>query len=247
MNDLKKLGLTQYEIDVYRTLLKEGTLTGAQVSKLSKVPHGKTYESLVKLEAKGLVNVTKTKPKQYTAVSPKSSIQHLVTDQIEYLQTLKLSAIEELEELKSSRPSKDEIREKISLLAGKMTVFPIVINMYETAKKEMKEIFTYELRPHSHIRAVNEASERGIKIKFLVTKKPTDLKMVRADKKAGVIIRYYPIDELRFVIKDMEESVQQIINPRDHRDRISIYIQSKALSEAINSYFEEIWKKAEPI
>ena len=73
-------------------------------------------------------------------------------------------------------------------------------------KKEVKEIFTYEVRPFSHIRAVNDALKRGIKVKFLLSQKPKNMKNVKEDIKAGVDVRYYPVDELRFVIKDNQES-----------------------------------------
>lgn len=247
MDKLKELGLTQYEIDIYKTLLREGTLIGSKIHKLSKVPHGKTYESLVKLENKGLVTVTKTKPKEFTAINPKTAIQNLVRSQVEHLQDVKDSTIGGLEKLRSLKPIKEEIREKVKIGAGKKSIFPIVLDMYETAKKEVKEIFTYEVRPFSHIRVVNEALKRGVKVRFLISQKPKNLKQIKEDAKAGIEIRYFPIDELRFVIKDDEESIQTLVNPRDRRDRISIYIQSSALSKALSSYYEEVWKKAEVI
>jgi len=247
MDKLKEFGLTQYEIDIYRTLLRERTLIGSKIHKISKVPHGKTYESLVKLEEKGLVTTTNTKPKEYTAINPKIAIKNLARSQIEHLQKVEDSAINELEKLRNTKPTKEEIREKIKISAGKKSIFPIVLDMYETAKKEIKEIFTYEVRPFSHIVAVKSALKRGVKVRFLISKKPKDMKQVKEDVKAGIEIRYYPIDELRFVIKDEKESIQTLVNPRDTRDRISIYIQSPALSKALNSYFEEIWKKAKKI
>ncbi|MBI2573599.1 TrmB family transcriptional regulator [Candidatus Woesearchaeota archaeon] len=245
MERLKELGLTQYEIDIYKTLLSEGTLMGSKIHKISKVPHGKTYESLVKLEEKGLVIVTKCKPKEYTAVNPKTAIQNLVRSQVDYLQDVKESSIHELEKLRSIRPLKEEMREKIKIGAGKKSIFPIVLDMYETAKKEVKEIFTYEVRPFAHIRVVNEALKRGVRVRFLISKKPQDLKQLKEDIRAGIEIRYFPIDELRFVIKDEQESIETLVNPRERNDRVSIYIQSPALSKALSSYFEEIWKKAE--
>ena len=73
---LKQLGLTEYEIKVYLTLLKEGPKKGGEISKLSKVPHGKTYESLESLEKRGFVSVFPVKPKVFSPVKPELAIKN---------------------------------------------------------------------------------------------------------------------------------------------------------------------------
>ncbi|MEM2697164.1 MAG: helix-turn-helix domain-containing protein, partial [Nitrososphaerota archaeon] len=43
---LHRLGLTDYEIKVYKTLLENGELTASKLSELADVPYSKIYEVL---------------------------------------------------------------------------------------------------------------------------------------------------------------------------------------------------------
>ena len=61
-NDLRTIGLTEYEIGIYLTLIKEGPLTGTNLCKLSGVPHGKTYVSSLSLQKKGFITIIQEKP-----------------------------------------------------------------------------------------------------------------------------------------------------------------------------------------
>ena len=88
MTSLREIGLTEYEEKIYLTLLKQGTLTGGQVSKLSKVPHGRTYEVLNNLAEKGFVSVLPIKPKIFKAVDPKIAINSTINNQINDLHEL---------------------------------------------------------------------------------------------------------------------------------------------------------------
>ena len=68
---LKKLGLTDYEIKVYITLMEYGSLTGREISIKSGVPQGRTYDILSKLEEIGLVSILPRKPKIFRAKNQK--------------------------------------------------------------------------------------------------------------------------------------------------------------------------------
>ena len=82
LNELKQIGLNEYESKVYIALLEHGSMKGGQVCKKSNVPHGKTYESLVSLEEKGFISITPLKPKIFTALNPKIAIDHLMNQKI---------------------------------------------------------------------------------------------------------------------------------------------------------------------
>jgi len=245
---LKKLGLTGYEIKIYLTLLREGELTGGKLSRLSKVPHGKTYESIEKLEGKGLVSIFPSKPKIIKAVTPEIALNNLITSKLEEYNEIKEEAIPELKELKKLKSLPEATTEKITILKGKKNT-PILANhFYSKAKKYLKILFTYEYTPLENIRLLQEAIKRGVKVKQLATKIPERSKEIMKEMiSKGVEIRYYPVEELRIIIRDGEESLQQIVNPNNFLDRVSIVIESKDLTNALETYFDKIWKKAKPV
>lgn len=246
--ELKKLGLTEYEIQVYTTLLKEGGLTGGILSKKSKVPHGKTYEAIEKLEEKGFVSIFPSKPKVIKAITPEIALNHFINNKISEYNELKNEIMPQLKNLKKLKSEVVSSTEKITILRGKKNTLPTIQHFYATSKRYLKVLFTYELLPYSSIRLLYEAIDRGVKIKQLATKIPEKSKPLMKEMVAkGVEIKYYPVEELRLLIKDGEQCLQQIVNPNNLLDRVSIVIDSKALTSALEIYFDEIWKKAKPI
>jgi len=72
-------------------------------------------------------------------------------------------------------------------------------------------------------------------------------KKASVEIKEGVQIRSYPLEELRLRIIDGTKSMIGIVNPDNVKDRVALFIDSKELSEALEHYFDTIWKKAKVI
>lgn len=243
---LKELGLSEYEIKVYLALLKGGTLTGGAVSKFSGVPHGRTYEVLLKLADKGFVSITPFKPKLFKAVNPEISVKYTIQRKIEELNRLEKEILQNLKNIEKT-PEKTTT-EKITVLSGRKNVLPVIHHFYKTADKYLKVMFTYEFLPLSTIKLQKEAIDRGVKIRHIATKITDEgLKRMKESIKRGVEVRYYPAEELRLLIRDGKESAQQIVNAENLTDRTTIVIENKELTKALEGYFDSIWKKAKEI
>ena len=81
MTDLGDLGLSEYEAQVYRALLRTGTATAKELSDVSGVPMGRVYDVLADLEGRSLVrSQTASRPKKYIAVEPDTALDRLVDD-----------------------------------------------------------------------------------------------------------------------------------------------------------------------
>lgn len=246
--ELKRFGLSEYEIGIYTTLLKEGELTGGVLSKKSKVPHGKTYEAIEKLEEKGFVSIFPSKPKIIKAINPEIALNHFINNKIREYNELKTEILPQLKNIKKLKTEVITSTEKITILRGKKNTLPTIQHFYATSNKYLKILFTYELIPYSSVRLLYEALDRGVKIKQLATKIPEKSKpLMKEMLSKGIEIRYYPVEELRLLIKDGEQCLQQIVNPNNLLDRVSIVIDSKALTAALEIYFDETWKKAKLI
>lgn len=248
MSELREIGLTEYEEKIYLTLLKEGSLTGGQVSRLSNVPHGRTYEVLQHLARKGFVSILPIKPKLFKAVEPKIAVKEHIDQKISRLQNMATSMPAELQRLKETQIKPKEVDENITIVAGKENMLKIIKHQIETSEKYVKQMFTYEFEPYPVIQATQIAISRGIKFKNLATKLTKDgLERMKKDIERGVEVRYYPVQELRLSVKDGVSSIQTMLNPANPKDRITILIESEELTQALEHYFDILWKKAKKI
>lgn len=64
---LEALGLTKYETNAYLSLLVLGVSDARDLSRASGVPTSKIYETMVRLEALGLVEVQQSRPRKFMA------------------------------------------------------------------------------------------------------------------------------------------------------------------------------------
>ena len=93
--ELQQIGLTEYESKIYLTLVKEGSLTGREISQRSSVPQGKAYEVLKSLISKGFVSEKEGTLKQFSAISPDVAVKRYCNQKINiievYLHIINLS------------------------------------------------------------------------------------------------------------------------------------------------------------
>ncbi len=243
--DLLKIGLGQYEAKVYLALIRYGSMSGGALSKKSGVPQSKIYEVLYKLAGKKFVSVLEVRPRLFKAIDPEIAIPHFLQSKKEELERLEKDIPEKIK--KESRVVEEKTEELITIYRGEKNTHPLVLNKFITAQKYLKEMFTFEYIPTSVEREIKKCIQRGIHIKMLATLKNRDnIKAMRRIKKIGVEVRYYPINEIRFAIKDGVESYQMIVNQKNLLDRISIVIESMELTKALEHYFDYLWKKAKP-
>lgn len=242
--ELKKIGLSDYEIKSYLTLLRYGSLNSNKLAKLSGVPQSKIYEVLYRLSDKKFVSILEVKPKSFKAINPKIAVSSFINLKKQELEELEQTIPQKLENIKEMKELKTE--ELITVYRGEKNTHPIVMRKFLIAKKYIKDMFTFEYIPSSMLREIEKCIEKGIKIKMLATKKTSEnIKLMKKIRKIGAEIRYYPIQEIRLAICDGIESYQMIVNPKNPMDRVSIVIDSLELTKALEHYFDYIWNKAE--
>ena len=92
---LKELGLNEYEVRAYLTLIRSGPLTAGELAALSKVPQPRIYDVIRTLMAKGFVTTSQGRPKQVIPINPESVMDAIKRRYDEKIETLK-SALEEI-------------------------------------------------------------------------------------------------------------------------------------------------------
>ena len=75
---LKGLGLTEYESRAYVTLVRLGVATAEQISDTGSIPLPRVYDTLVELQNKGFVLISKGRPKKFKPVSAEIALQNFL-------------------------------------------------------------------------------------------------------------------------------------------------------------------------
>jgi len=132
---LREIGLTEYELKAYLSLIERGVMTASELSQHSGVPYSKIYEVLNSLERKGWIEVEHGRPSKYY---PKSPIEALEATKIQIEDKIKnweRKVIEELQPIYERR----EIREKpdIWILRGEYSIMAKIQEMIEKASSEL--------------------------------------------------------------------------------------------------------------
>jgi len=70
IENIKKLGLNEYEARAYKSLLPRGKDTAVSVSKAANIPRARVYDVLFSLEKKGFVTRSASKPIEFAVVKP---------------------------------------------------------------------------------------------------------------------------------------------------------------------------------
>jgi len=79
---LEEFGLSKYEAQAYVTLITKGTISASELAYYSDLPRTKVYPTLLKLEKKKIVIISKSKPIMCTAIAPEDAFDEIIQDQI---------------------------------------------------------------------------------------------------------------------------------------------------------------------
>jgi len=124
---LKELGFTEYEINIYITLVEFGECTPGKVAEKAKIHRRNVYDALDRLVKKGFASsVIKNNRKFYSAVNP-NRIKSLFREKINLIDTL----IPPLEQ----KFKESQIEQEVKLLEGKEGIKSFFEEMIGEMKK----------------------------------------------------------------------------------------------------------------
>jgi sugar-specific transcriptional regulator TrmB len=246
LNLLRGVGLTDYESRCYLALVQYRNLSARECAKVANIPSTKVHETLNILADKGLISVTNDKPMLFHMIPIERGFVNFIEVKKNFIENLKKELIKSLNEVKSVE--KSEITpEKINVVSGRERQHEIALGMTKDSLKEIFIISKGEKLPYKLLIESKRAIERGVKIKYIITKIRGNEKIIEKLKKIGYKVRYIPLGEISMAIKDRNKSLLVIKNPNNPEDRISILIIQEALAKAHAKYFDEMWKKAQAI
>ncbi len=242
---LRKIGLTEGEINVYLALLELGSTTTGKITKLSGISGSKVYEVLDRLMKKGLAStILKNGVKNFEASSPERIL--------EYLSEREKEIYDEKESVKKIIPQlimKQKFAKKAEAkvftgFEGIKTVNEDILNSLKKGEEWLSMGLSGQpksLEIYFNKKQIVRA-KKGIKIKQLLNEKYK--KLYEARKKMNHT-------EFKFLPKSFEMPTSTDI----YKDKVSIMIllkedpmaiviESKVVAESFRKYFYALWKTA---
>jgi sugar-specific transcriptional regulator TrmB len=241
---LKPLGLSEYEIRVFLTLVRNGPANYRVLGKKSEVPLGKIYHVLSSLEAKGFVEVIREKPKIYKAVEPKKALRRSLRRLEDDCYELEWKIREVLPTLQFHYSSRhDGIRGVVDeILVGRNSLVRNVRESLSTALDEVLiSVSKFDVKRREED-LFKQLLERGVTVKVICSK--VDEKTKDALNRLidlGLDVRVFDalVDEYYVV----DDNFALTFIGRFGED-ICLKVRGSILCRVLRERFEEVWEKA---
>ncbi len=240
---LREVGLTEYEIRAYVTLLESGPLTANQVSKKAGLPYSKIYDVLQDLKGKGWIDVKDERPKVYYPKPPSEAMEITRMRVEESLRHLESQVLMELEPIYERRGIQE--RPDIWIIRG---IFNIATKTREILGRSRSKIML--ALPFFEEKLINaltpdliRVKNTGVKVMLMITEE--------ADKDS--LKKIMGLAEIRMrdqmfgggVISDDKEAMLFLIGK--NREALAIQSEHLGLTKLAKEYFEYLWKDARPL
>ncbi|SDR27832.1 TrmB family transcriptional regulator [Natronobacterium texcoconense] len=102
VRSLTELGLTEYEARCFVALARIPSGTARQISEIADVPRSRVYDTIERLDRKGLVNIQQSDPREYQSVSTDLAIERIQDDYNSRINAVE-NALEDLESPESEQ------------------------------------------------------------------------------------------------------------------------------------------------
>src|SRR3989338_5308500 len=171
---VKELGLTEYQAKAFIALVKFGTLPAERIGRLGKIPLPRIYDTLEDLQKKGLVMISRGRPKMYKLVDPKISLKNFIKEkEMDFAGKLKekSKAADKLAKILEIIGTKEIVREEkwnIWHIERKVVSDSLLKNIKSEAKKEVI-IFSGDLSWLKESRTIMKSVvKKGVKVRVVV-------------------------------------------------------------------------------
>ncbi len=242
INQLKRIGLNEYESKAFVTLLEEGTATAGEISKKSEIPRPRTYDVLDKLEEKGLCSIQPGRPTKYKSHPIEEAMENLKKSkekeykkEVKKIKEVKEKLEEELQRTKEYKEEKksphdflwflkdkEKMRSKIKRLLSEAENEVVLATDSEDALEHLEE---YE-------KELQQARERGTNVKII-----TD----SADK-LDRVMKFAEIQERdhKHRVMTVDDHSILFLTPKEEKDiEVGAWVKSPFFTEGIKHKLEE--------
>jgi sugar-specific transcriptional regulator TrmB len=158
LDRLQGLGLSQYEAQTLINLLRLGTGTAQDISRINGVPRTRVYEAADRLHELGLIDIQHTTPRKFTAVSKETVIRTLNAKR----ETTITELAGCLERIGPSQPQREQFG--VWTVTGREAVASRIDDFLADADEQIIYMTVDELLTDDHLARLQAAADRGVDI-----------------------------------------------------------------------------------
>jgi sugar-specific transcriptional regulator TrmB len=236
---LEEFGLSKYEAQAYVALISRGAISAGELAYHSEIPRTKVYPTLLKLESKKLVIISKSKPIMCTAIAPEDAFDGIIHEQINKVNAMN-SLISNLkkasEESRKTRGSEEKRYFHMSA-NNVVTQLQTMIEGSKSSVKIMADQWGFGLLAECKDQLLS-VLRRNLEVKVLVTPIQICSEAFRAIPD-GVDIRASEISQNCFIFDETE-----LLMVDNGNGKGAIFSSTEILGVNQERVFSNIWKNA---
>lgn len=241
---LHNLGLTDYEIRAYISLLKAGKLTASELSETAGVPYSKIYDVLENLEKKGWIRSEGGRPAKFHARPPKIALdinRMRIESELKRYEEMALAELLPIYQRTGEKEKKD-----VWILKGETSILSKIRDLILGCESELQVAAPWMNEDLLNLIFPSLAliANKGGKIKVMLSSS-CDLNLAK---------KLEEVAEIRFrdqmfgggAISDSKEAIIILGAEESETPSIAIWSDHVALARIARIYFDYLWKDAKP-
>jgi sugar-specific transcriptional regulator TrmB len=236
---LEEFGLSKYEAQEYVSLIAKGTISASELAYYSEIPRTKIYPTLLKLENKKLVIISKSKPIMCTAIAPEDAFDGIIHEQINKvnaMNTLISNLKKASEESRKSRGSEEKRYFHLSA-NNVLSQLQTMIEGSKSSIKIMTDQWGFGLLAECKEQLLS-VMRRNLDVKVLVSPSQICSESYRKIPD-GVEIRASEITQNCFIFDETE-----LLMINNENGKGAIFSSTEILGINQEKVFSNIWKNA---
>jgi HTH-type transcriptional regulator, sugar sensing transcriptional regulator len=243
---MESLGLTNYEIRVYTTLLFSGSTTAAEISKKSGVPYSKIYDVLNSLYERGWTYSDNSRPQNFFPKSPSTAVEAMMVEMENSFRSYRNTLINELMPVYEKTGLKE--KPDIWVVSGLLNIADKVTEIIKSSKEEI--LIAIPKLPEKVIKTIQpflrELFEKGVKIIVLASEETNEEVIKSISRVAEIRLKNSMfgggvIGDSKQVLILLGEGKSDINN---NYDLIAIWAEHVGLAGFAKDYFKYLWEDA---
>jgi len=259
---LAKVGLTQYERRTLITILKLGVANATSLCSEGDIPTSKIYSATERLESLGLIQIQRSRPRQFAAMSPEAVIERIGTLARENAEHIASESQSLLKFIQTVQGNSRAISGFADVALGQEAHFRRHITLLASARQsivsylelpDIEAINQYGSNAKKILQSIRKNSEANkIEHRIVFGFGPRDaqtliqfLKDFRQELRYATGIRYAGLLGHPFHIVDNETVILSLDNPFLPERRFgSVMMRSGELATPMTHGFNELWNKS---
>ena len=158
LDRLQELGLSQYEAQTLLNLLRLGTGTAKDITRINGVPRTRVYEATDRLHELGFIDIQHTTPRKFTVISTETIIRTLNVERENTITEL----AECLEEIGPTQPQREQFG--VWTVTGREAIATRIDEFIDDADEQIVYMTVDELLTDGHLDGLEAAADRGVEI-----------------------------------------------------------------------------------